>query len=100
MTSTHPTSGSPRRLGPVGRLGRWTATHFAAVVAAWVVVAVGLGVLAPRVETALSGAGWQASGSESVQARDMIDKHVGGLGSYGPTVVVRSAGRTSADPVF
>ena len=33
---------------------------------AWVVVAVGLGVFAPRVETALSGAGWQANGSESV----------------------------------
>ena len=57
------------KVGPIGRLGRFTATHFRAVVAAWVVVAVGLGVLAPRVETALSGAGWETAGSQSVQAR-------------------------------
>ena len=57
-------------VGPVGRLGAWTADHFRAVLVAWIVVAVGLGVLAPRVETALSGAGWEASGSQSVQARD------------------------------
>ena len=49
------------QLGPIGRLGRWTATHFRVVLAAWLVVAVGLGVLAPRVEKALSGAGWEAS---------------------------------------
>ena len=53
-------------LGPVGRLGAWTADHFRSVLVAWLVVAVALGVLAPRVETALSGAGWEASGSQSV----------------------------------
>ena len=37
------------------------------LVVAWVVVAVGLGFLAPRVETALSGAGWEATGSDSVR---------------------------------
>ena len=57
-------------LGPIGRLGRWSATHVRIVVVAWAVVVVGLGVLAPRVETALSGAGWEDSGSQSVQARD------------------------------
>ena len=58
------------QLGPIGRLGRWTAAHFRIVAAAWVVVAVGLGVFAPRAEQALSGAGWEATGSESVHARD------------------------------
>ena len=43
------------RVGPIGRLGRYTATHFRAVLVAWAVVAVGLGFFAPRVETALSG---------------------------------------------
>ncbi|HKN56589.1 MAG TPA: MMPL family transporter, partial [Amycolatopsis sp.] len=71
-----------------------------AVVAAWVVLAVGLGVLAPRVETALSGAGWEATGSESVQARRLIDQSFGGLGTYGPTVVVHSRDRTVSDPAF
>src|SRR4051794_21738131 len=85
-------------LGPIGRLGRWTATHFATVVAAWAVVAVGLGLFAPRVEQALSGAGWQATGSESVRARALIDRHFDGLGSYGPAVVVPSLRKTVSDP--
>ena len=31
----------PEAVGPIGRLGRWTADHFRAVAIAWVVVAVG-----------------------------------------------------------
>ena len=53
-------------VGPLGRLGRWTATHGKLVALAWVALALPLGLLAPRVEHALSGAGWEASGSESV----------------------------------
>ena len=87
-------------LGPLGRLGRWTATHFRAVAVGWVVVAVALGVFAPRVEHALSGAGWEATGSESVQARDLIDSNFPGLGSYGLMVVVHSPSETVDDPAF
>jgi len=108
-TQTNRTDPSPRsdvaqvarrQVGLIGRLGRWTATHFGAVVAAWVVVAVGLGVFAPRAEQALSGAGWEATGSESVQARQLIDKNFNGLGSYGPTVVLHAPDKTVADPAF
>ncbi len=88
------------RLGPVGRLGHWTATHFRAVLIGWVVVAVVFGFFAPKVETALSGAGWEASGSESVQARDRIDKSFQGLGSYGLMVVVHSPDQTVRDQAF
>jgi putative drug exporter of the RND superfamily len=88
------------KVGPIGRLGRWTAAHFRIVAAAWVVVAVGLGVLAPRAEKALSGAGWEATGSESVQARQLIDKNFNGSGTYGLTVVVHAPGRTVSDPAF
>lgn len=35
------------------------ATHLRVVLAAWLVVAVALGFFAARVETALSGAGWE-----------------------------------------
>src|SRR3954470_21521400 len=87
-------------VGPLGRLGRWTATHFRTVVGAWVVLAVGLGLFAPRVEDALSGAGWEATGSESVQARHLIDRSFDGLGSYALTVVVHSPGGTVSDPAF
>jgi putative drug exporter of the RND superfamily len=87
-------------VGPIGRLGRWTATHVTTVVAAWVLLAVGLGILAPRVETALSGAGWEATGSESVQARQLLDDNFHGAGGYGPTVVVHSPHKTVSDPAF
>jgi putative drug exporter of the RND superfamily len=88
------------RVGPIGRLGRWTAQHFAFVAAAWVVVALGLGLLAPRVEHALSGAGWEATGSESVKARELVDRHFAGLGSYGLMVVVRAEDSTVQDAPF
>ena len=93
---------SPDRLqvGPIGRLGRWTAAHFRIVAAAWVVVSVGLGVFAPRAEQTLSGAGWEATGSESVHARQQIDKNFDGFGSYGLTVVVHSRDKAVADPEF
>ena len=81
-------------LGPVGRLGGWTAAHFRTVLVIWVAVAVALGFFAPRVETALSGAGWEASGSQSVQARRLIERDFGGLGSYGLTAVVYSPTET------
>jgi len=87
-------------VGPVGRLGRWTATHFRLVLVAWVVVAVALGFFAPKVEHALSGAGWEASGSESVQAREQVDKGFDGLSGYGLMVVVHSAEKTVTDPTF
>src|SRR6185312_10963823 len=89
-----------RQLGPIGRLGRWTALHFRIVAAAWVVVAVGLGVFAPRAEKALSGAGWEATGSESVHARAQIDKNFDGFGSYSLTVVVHARNQVVSDPEF
>ena len=88
------------QLGPIGKLGHWTATHFRAVLVGWLVIAVVFGVFAPRVETALSGAGWEATGSESVQARDLVAKNFSGLGSYGLMVVVHSPTQTTGDPAF
>jgi putative drug exporter of the RND superfamily len=86
--------------GALGRLGRWTASHFRLVAAAWVVLAVALGVLAPRAEHALSGAGWEATGSESVQARELIDRSFGGIGSYAQVVAIHARDRTASDPAF
>jgi RND superfamily putative drug exporter len=87
-------------VGPLGRLGRWTADHVRAVAIAWAIVAVALGVFAPKVETALSGAGWQANGSESVQARTLIQANFAGLSSSALMVVVHSQRLTSTDPAF
>ena len=88
------------RVGPIGRLGRYTATHFRVVLIGWLLVAVVLGFFAPRVETALSGAGWETTGSQSVQARQLIDKNFHGLSSYGLMTVVYSPTKTVSDPSF
>ena len=87
--------------GPMGRLGRWTATHFGLVLTIWLVIAVGLGFFAPRVETALSGAGWEATGSESVDVRELADSEFGGMSSSALMVVVQGQdGLKSGDPAF
>ena len=97
MTATTPSS-EPRSavavntVGPIGRLGRWMATHFRAVLVAWVVIAVGFGVFAPKAEQALSGAGWEATGSESLAVRDAIDASFGGQGAYALMTVVSGDG--------
>jgi putative drug exporter of the RND superfamily len=59
-----------------------------------------LGVFAPRAEQALSGGGWEADGSESVRARELIDRHFAGHGSYALAVVVSSPRYTVGDPPF
>jgi RND superfamily putative drug exporter len=87
-------------VGPIGRLGRWSATHVRLVALAWIIVAVGLGALAPRVESALSGAGWQDSGSQSVRAREIIQRDFAGGSSSGLTVVVHSSTLTAREPAF
>jgi putative drug exporter of the RND superfamily len=86
--------------GPLGRLGRWTADHVRTVALAWIAAALVLGAFAPRVEQALSGAGWEASGSESVQARRLVQENFGGLSSQAFMVVVHSETQTTAEPAF
>ncbi len=87
-------------LGPIGRVGRYMATHVRGVALAWVVLALALGALAPRVEHALSGAGWEATGSESVDTRDVVDRNFDGLSSSALQVVVHSPDKTVDDPAF
>ncbi len=91
---------APSPLGPVGRLGRFAASQPRWIFVAWVAIAVGLGALAPRVETALSGAGWQANGSQSVAAREQVDRAFAGGGAYALQVAVNSQELTVADPAF
>ena len=90
----------PHSLGPLGRLGGWTAAHVRTIALAWALIAVVLGVFAPRVETALSGAGWQANGSQSVQARKLIQANFAGLSSSALMVVVHSSTATASTPAF
>jgi RND superfamily putative drug exporter len=108
--SSQPREGTPMRSilrlprrdkqGPIGRIGRLSAEHPRRVFAAWALVAIVLGILAPRVETALSGAGWDATGSESVAARAQIDRNFAGAGSYALQVAVHSQDLVASAPEF
>ena len=87
-------------VGTMGRLGRWAADNFKIVVGAWIVIALVLGFFAPRVEHALSGAGWEATGSESVEVREAIDEQFGGMSSSALMVVMSSEDQKWTDPEF
>ena len=58
------------RPGPLGRLGVWVTHHRKLTAGVWLLLIVGLGAFAPKVEADLSGASWQADGSESVAVRE------------------------------
>jgi RND superfamily putative drug exporter len=76
------------------------ADHAKLVVIVWIALTIVLGIFAVRVEHALSGAGWEASGSESVAAREVVDRDFGGYGGYGLMVVVDSEGKTVESAAF
>jgi RND superfamily putative drug exporter len=82
--------GEARGYGPLGRLGFFTASHFRVVLLSWAVIAIGLGVFAPKAQHALAGAGWEASGSQSVTTRQLVDAQFAGLSSAALQVVVHS----------
>jgi len=95
--STAAPPGAPGRAGLLGRLGAWSAEHFKAVLVGWLLVVVALGAFAPQVTSALSGAGWQANGSESVKVRQLAEQHFAGNASTALQIVV-AADRPVADP--
>ena len=72
----------------LGRLGGWAADHSRTIALAWCGVVLVLGALAPVADRALSGAGWEALDSESVAARQALEAHFPGRGSYALSVVV------------
>jgi RND superfamily putative drug exporter len=90
---------APARPGALARLGAWTATHLRAVLIGWAVVIVAFGFFAPRVQSALAGAGWQDSTSPSVAARTLIQRNFAGLGASAlQVVVVDHQAPISSDP--
>jgi RND superfamily putative drug exporter len=95
-----PTNQSPpAHPGLMARLGTWTAGHLRAVLAAWAVILVVFGFFAPRVQSALAGAGWQDSTSQSVAARNLIQRDFHGLGASAlQVVIVDHRAPISSDP--
>lgn len=85
---------------PLARLGRWAHAHRPGVIAAWALLAIGLGIFAPRLEHALSGAMWEVNGSDSVAARRVLEREFGGFSSQSAVVVLHSETLTGEDEVF
>lgn len=85
---------------PLARLGRWAHANRRRVLITWAVAVVALGVFAPRLEHALSGAMWEVNGSDSLAAREVIDQQFGGLSSQSAAVVVHSDTLAVDDPAF
>ena len=85
---------------PLARLGRAAHAHRLAVILAWVVLAVGLGLFAPRLESALSGAMWEVKGSDSLAARNLIQRDFGGFSSQSAVVVLHSETLSADSPAF
>ena len=91
-------TGNERRTD-LARLGAWAGSHLRAVLVLWLLVLAVFGAFAPKVESALSGAGWQDSGSQSVAARAVIAKNFHGLGATALQVVVHDgASPIAKDP--
>ncbi|WP_157107282.1 MMPL family transporter [Nocardia grenadensis] len=84
--------------GPLSRLGATMAGRTRWVFGVWLIVLVALGSAAPSVFSSLAGAGWQANGSESVQVRELAQRHFGGNSSAAVQVVVHSDARTVDSP--
>ena len=68
----------------------WVTHHRRLTAVVWLLLIVGLGAFAPKVEANLSGAGWQADGSESVAVRELAQESFGGNASSAIQVVVHS----------
>ncbi len=87
------------RPGPLGRLGLTVLSRRRTTALVWVLIVLGLGFFAPRVEAELSGAGWQADGSESVAVRTLAEDHFGGNASSALQVVVHRTNGPVTDGV-
>src|SRR5512139_1981933 len=85
---------------PLARLGRYAHAHRLPVILTWAVFAIALGVFAPRLESALSGAMWEVNGSDSLQARTLIEENFGGFSSQSAVAVIHSDTETADSPAF
>ncbi|MCA9829147.1 MAG: MMPL family transporter, partial [Dehalococcoidia bacterium] len=85
---------------PLGKLGKWANSHRLAVIVSWALFAGALGIFAPKLEHALSGAMWEVNGSDSLAVREIIDEQFGGMSSQSAAVVLYSETLTIDDPAF
>jgi RND superfamily putative drug exporter len=90
---------APVRAEPwFARLARFSATHRRSVMLVWLVATLLAAPLALTLTGALSGAGWEAQGSTSVEVRDEIRADFPQLGAEAAVVVVHQDTAIAEDP--
>lgn len=80
------------------RLARFSATHRRSVMLVWLVATIAAAPLAITLTGALSGAGWEAQGSTSMQVRDEIRRDFPQLGAEAAVVVFQQTDAIAGDP--
>src|SRR5450759_1694602 len=85
---------------PFAAVGSWMRIHRRLVFLVWGLVALSLGVFAPRLEGSLSVVMVQVDNSQSLAARQLIDQNFGGLSSQSAVLVLHSDTLSDTDPAF
>ena len=75
-------------VGPLGRLGHWTATNGRLVAVGWIVVALPLAALAPRVEHRALGCRLGGLRLGVGRRRPLVEREFDGLSSSSSLMVV------------
>ncbi len=98
LPSDHEPSEQPDERAWFSRLAAWSARHRRAVIATWILAALAAAPLALTLNSALSGAGWEAQGSTAQEVRDELRRDFPALGAENPVVVYRQSTPIATDP--
>jgi RND superfamily putative drug exporter len=97
--SSPPSGAGPRsRDGLLARIGRAAARRPRRVLSLWAVVVLVAAPLALTLTSALSGAGWEAQGSDAAQVRDELRRDFPQLGAEAAVVAYRQERPVAEDP--
>ena len=75
--------------GPLATIARWSVAHKKAVMLIWLVVVIAAAPLAIGLSSALSGAGWDAQGSEAEKVRQELRTDFPEVGGEAAMIVVQ-----------
>ena len=94
----HEPSHDPDERALFSRLAATMANHRRVVIAVWIVIVLAAAPLALTLTSALSGAGWDAKGTDAEKVRAELRTDFPALGAENPIVVYRQDTPIGADP--
>ncbi|OZE79747.1 MMPL domain protein [Rhodococcus sp. 15-649-2-2] len=100
MTGSAVLESSRRRRSIGDRWGRTVARHRWAVLAVWLLLAVGSAILYPALQNSLVGANFSVPGTESSRADRLVEQHFASFGSEQLVVTFTSDTVDSRNPAF